>query len=150
MASSPSSFPVWNADTLREFQERKEYVNGKAAEYLQDRDDELQKMQQTSNLFMKALHYRNAAAAVEKYSLQPVRSMAQVPTMDEVLPIHGVDDLFLARTGGTYGLDQEWWCPVQADLFGCGGDQPPVDQERRRHSYKQAVVEECRRDGSVT
>jgi len=88
---------VWNAETLKEFQERKEYVQGKAAEYLQDRDDELQKMHETSNLFAKAMHYRNAAAAVEKYSLQPVRSMSQVPSATETIQID--DDLFLTRTG---------------------------------------------------
>jgi len=91
------SFPIWNAETLNDYQERKAYVNGKAAEYLQDRDDELAKMQSTKNLFSKALHYRNAAAAVEKYSLQPVRSMSQVPTPDETIKVD--DDLFLTRTG---------------------------------------------------
>lgn len=91
------SFPIWNAETLQVYQERKAYVNGKAAEYLQDRDEELAKMQSAKNLFAKALHYRNAAAAVEKYSLQPVRSMSQVPTPDETTKID--DDLLLTRTG---------------------------------------------------
>ena len=97
------SFYVWNTATLREYQERKLYVNDKAAEHLQDRDDELAKMTTASNVFAKAMHYRNAAAAVEKYSLQPVRSMSQVPGDDEVIQID--DDLFLTRKGTVWTKD---------------------------------------------
>jgi hypothetical protein len=97
------SFYVWNAATLRDYQERKVYVNDKAAEHLQDRDDELAKMTTASNVFAKAMHYRNAAAAVEKYSLQPVRSMSQVPGDDEVIQID--DDLFLTRKGTVWTKD---------------------------------------------
>ena len=103
------TFPVWNARSLREYQERKAYVSVTAAQHLQDRDDELQKMQATHNLFAKALHYRNAAAAVEKYSLQPVRSMALVPSDEEVIRLTAAtagsttededNDLFLTRMG---------------------------------------------------
>ena len=96
-------FNVWNTDTLRDYQERKAYVTEKASEYLQDRDDELAKYQAASNLFAKAMHYRNAVAAVEKYSLQPMRSMSQVPDTDGVIQID--DDLFLTRKGTVWSKD---------------------------------------------
>ena len=96
-------FNVWNTDTLRDYQERKAYVSEKATEHLQDRDDELAKYQAASNLFAKAMHYRNAVAAVEKYSLQPMRSMSQVPDADGVIQID--DDLFLTRKGTVWAKD---------------------------------------------
>jgi len=91
------SFPLWTAATLSEYQERKIAVNAAAAQNLKVRDEQLQKMQNTDNLLQKALHYRNAFAAVEEYSMQPVARMAKVPDNDSVIKIS--DDLILTKVG---------------------------------------------------
>jgi hypothetical protein len=63
------SFPVWTPEGLSEWQERKRDVLSRAEACLEERDAHLQKMQETSNWLLKAWHYRNAAEAVERYSL---------------------------------------------------------------------------------
>jgi hypothetical protein len=94
------SFPIWKRSDLTAYQSRKAEVLAAAAKYLQLRDDELLKMQMTNNFLMKALHYRNAAAAVERYSLYPVHTMSsKVPDDTDVMPINETGDLLLTKVG---------------------------------------------------
>jgi hypothetical protein len=81
------SFPVWTHETLAYAREQKKRILERAAEALMEKDEELQKYQANPNLFMKALHYRNAYLAAERYWLQPVRAMKQVPDENEVLEL---------------------------------------------------------------
>lgn len=112
------SFPVWNADALQKYQERKAHVQSKAAGYLRDRDAELHKMRQASNVFAKAMHYRNAAAAVEQYSLQPVRKMEQVPGLTDEEVVEIADDLLLTRAGTVWSKDDSVFGGGKQSLLG--------------------------------
>lgn len=91
------SFPVWTTDGLRYARSEKERILKKADEYLNEKNEELEKCQAENNLFKKALHYRNAYAAAENYYNQPVKRMQEVPDKDEVLTLQ--DDLFLTTKG---------------------------------------------------
>jgi hypothetical protein len=91
------TFPVWTAEVLEDYQTRKEAVERAAAEHLAKRDEELMKMQQTNNWFAKAMHYRNAAAEVELWSLQPLAAMARVPAKGDAFKV--AENLFLSKKG---------------------------------------------------
>lgn len=82
------SFPVWTHESLATMQARKLDVVTRGDLLLKERDDELAKMQQTDNLFAKALHYRNAAEAVERFSLTGYHKYkSEIPESNQVLSI---------------------------------------------------------------
>lgn len=81
------SFPVWTADGLTEKQSSKKETESRCKEFDDEKNDEIRKMGETSNLFMKAVHYRNAIAAVEKMDFSGIRSMGHVPVEGDVIPI---------------------------------------------------------------
>ena len=60
------SFPVWEQEGLAVRQAEKFNAEARAKEYAQERDEELEKYATETNLIKKAMHYRNAVAAVEK------------------------------------------------------------------------------------
>jgi hypothetical protein len=91
------SFPIWTKETLEQMQAEKERIMKLANQALAEKDEELAKMQETGNLLMKALHYRNAYAAAERYFMHPVSRMKLVPSKDEVIPFQ--DDLLVTTTG---------------------------------------------------
>ena len=93
------SFPVWDADKLQEYQKKKLDCEVASKMHMQERDDELRKMTQTNNVLAKMIHYRNAFAAVEQYSLQPRKLLSHVPSsVEEVLSIAG-GTILLSRKG---------------------------------------------------
>ena len=81
------SFPVWTQEGLAHRQSEKREAEVKCKGFKKEKMDEIRKMEETSNLFMKAVHYRNAVAAVEKIDFSGIRSMGSVPGETEVLPI---------------------------------------------------------------
>ncbi|CAJ1966806.1 unnamed protein product [Cylindrotheca closterium] len=91
------TFPIWNQEGLDYAREQKADVMERAEAALKEKDDEMHKISETNNPLMKALHYRNAYAAVERYSLMPVKRMEMVPGDDEVLKLR--NDLFLTTKG---------------------------------------------------
>lgn len=97
------SFPIWTRDTLEHMQDQKKRILERANEALVLKNEELAKMQETGNIFQKALHYRNAAAAAEKYYIQPITRMQLVPSQNEVIAFH--DDLFVTSKGTVWAKD---------------------------------------------
>jgi hypothetical protein len=91
------SFPVWTEDGLKFARGEKQRVTERAQECLSEKEEEMRKMQATSNPLMKALHYRNAYAAAEKYWLQPLKNLQIVPDENEVMKLQ--DDLLLTTKG---------------------------------------------------
>jgi len=91
------SFPVWTKDTLAFARAEKERVLAKATEALREKDEMMEKYVSDPNPFMKALHYRNAYAAAEKFYRQPVNAVRAVPDSDEVFQLQ--DDLFCTTKG---------------------------------------------------
>jgi hypothetical protein len=91
------TFPVWTKETLEQMQLQKGKIMGLANEALAEKDAELAKMQATGNILQKALHYRNAYAAAEKYFIQPKKQFESVPSKDEVVAFQ--DDLLVTTKG---------------------------------------------------
>lgn len=91
------SFPIWNQEGLEFAREQKADVMERAETALKERTDELDKCSQTNNPLMKALHYRNAYAAVERYSLMPIKRMKMVPDENEVMKLP--NGLYLTTKG---------------------------------------------------
>jgi hypothetical protein len=98
------SFPVWTYDGLMEQQEAKADAEKRANEFLQEKNDALQAMQETNNLFMKAWQYRNAAAAYEKHELTGIRWYQWIPDMDHVVKMQ--DDLYVGMSGSVFTMDK--------------------------------------------
>jgi hypothetical protein len=97
------SFPVWNAKWLQEYQLKKQECELASKLHIHEQDAELLKMSQTNNVLAKMIHYRNAFAAVEQYSLQPRKMLSSVPSDAEVITIGHNDDnsaaVLLSRMG---------------------------------------------------
>ena len=91
------SFPVWTKETLAFAQSEKERILKTAQEFIDMKNEALEKVQAASNPLMKALHYRNAYAAAEKVTMMPVNRIKEVPGPDEVVEIQ--DNLFLTTKG---------------------------------------------------
>jgi hypothetical protein len=91
------TFPVWTRATLEQMQLQKDKIMDLASQALAEKDAELAKMQKTGNILQKALHYRNAFAAAEKYYIQPKKQYEMVPSHDEVISFQ--DDLLVTTKG---------------------------------------------------
>jgi len=91
------SFPLWTKETLQFAQKEKERVARRAQELAGEKQACLEKFQETSNPLMKALHLRNAYAAIEKYHLQPLEEMKHVPDSEQVFELQ--KDVLLTTKG---------------------------------------------------
>lgn len=91
------SFPVWTRDGLDLKQSDKAEAEEMRKLHMEEKDEELRKMQETANLFKKALHYRNAAAAYEKHDMIGGSWMKHIPSDDEVISIG--DGLLMNKKG---------------------------------------------------
>lgn len=91
------SFPIWTKDGLEYGQSEKARVESLVAELISKKNKELEKMNETSNPLMKALHYRKAYEYTEKFGMQPVERLQRIPSNDEVIMLQ--DDLYLTTTG---------------------------------------------------
>jgi hypothetical protein len=86
------SFPVWDGALLMEYQKKKVQYDITAKLFSQERDMEIEKMTKSNNLFNKIMHYRNAFAAAENYSLQPHKMYQNVPTsLEDLIRVDGGD-----------------------------------------------------------
>ena len=87
------SFPVWDGAQLLEYQKKKVEYDITSKLYSQERDLEIEKMTKSNNIFNKLMHYRNAFAAAENYSLQPHKAYRNVPTtLDDLIAIGNNND----------------------------------------------------------
>jgi hypothetical protein len=97
------SFPVWTKETLAYARSEKERILKRAEELLEEKNQAMEKVQETNNPLMKALHYRNAYAAAEKYVMQPVAKVKEVPEEDEVIALQ--ENLLLTAKGLVWSKD---------------------------------------------
>ena len=91
------TFPLWDKEGLDFARTQKADVMGRAEIALKEKDECLAKCNETNNPLMKALHYRNAYAAADRYLMMPVKRMQMVPDEDEVLNLP--NGLFLTKKG---------------------------------------------------
>mmetsp|Transcript_34479 Transcript_34479/g.63715 ORF Transcript_34479/g.63715 Transcript_34479/m.63715 type:complete len:304 (-) Transcript_34479:484-1395(-) len=97
------SFPVWNRELLTEQQIRKADVLRDAKEHSEELKLHLEKMKETKNPLMKALHFRNAAQAHERLDYSGHRTVAEIPDDADVTPVGG--NLVMCREGTVWTKD---------------------------------------------
>jgi hypothetical protein len=81
------SFPLFTAELLTDMLQRKAEVTERANGYQQEKNESLEAMEKTDNLFRKAMHYRDAIAAFEKLDMTGLRYFEWVPSLDEVVTL---------------------------------------------------------------
>jgi len=92
------SFPLWTKSSREHATFRREKIIRQAEKLDSDHQKELKKMKATTNPFLKALHYRNAAAAlVEKNQVNPIKSLNNVPSENELVSLG--NNLVLSKKG---------------------------------------------------
>jgi hypothetical protein len=100
------SFPVWTEDGLTFARGEKQRIAERGTESLAEKQEEMRKMKETNNPLMKALYYRNACAAAEKYSLLPRLDSVQmkmIPDENDIMKLQ--DDLLLTTKGLVWSKD---------------------------------------------
>lgn len=86
------TFPVWSNDGLKEKHVMKQIAEVKYKEYESERNEQLVKLKETSNLFQKAMHFRQAAKAVESMDNTGLHLLTNLPLNHELLDIGGTND----------------------------------------------------------
>ena len=99
------SFPVWEKVGLLHAQLVKKDIQSRANVYLADKQAELQKCLDDPNPLMKALYYRNAAVAMNKYQDSGVLQYKFVPEMNEVVEWDKNNKLYVTTKGLVWTKD---------------------------------------------
>ena len=95
------NFRVWTKKGLHEIQNEAYAYERRLAEHQQYQKEALEKMNSTGNPIMKAIHFRNAAAANEMLSLMYTNRFQTVPMTDEEVISIG-DKLLVAKQGSIW------------------------------------------------
>jgi len=98
------NFPLWTKDSLVHARESKDQILNRAKNLLDEKKDELNKMKNTMNPFLKAFHFGNAAFASEKYSFQPLESLEIIPSDDQIIWLQ--EDLLLNAKGLVFSMGE--------------------------------------------
>jgi hypothetical protein len=104
------SFPIWTPELLAGHQATKVEVEKRASDFKKEKLEKLNAMQETDNFLMKAMLYRDAAAAAEKQDLTGAQSFQSIPGPNEVIQI---------QKGLLMGLKGTIW-KKNTDVFGVG------------------------------
>lgn len=91
------TFPLWTAASLQDLRERKAKAEDVAAEAIERHNNEVRLMQETNNLLMKALHFRNACKAHEDLDYSGFRAYQKMPLESEMIQLES--DLHLCSVG---------------------------------------------------
>jgi len=105
------TFPVWTQESLQHLRERKEKAGERAAEAMDRLAEEKRLMEDTPNLLLKALHFRNACKAAEDFDYSGHRQYQAMPLERDMIALKG--DLHLCSLGtvwtkggkGLFGAD---------------------------------------------
>ena len=94
------TFPIWSSKGLNDKQAEKKLAEMKYREYELERNLQLEKFKEAPNLLQKAMHFRQAAKAVENMDDTGLHRMMNVPSEEEVFEAGGNDGLLkIVRTG---------------------------------------------------
>lgn len=91
------TFPVWTTESLQDLRNRKEAAEVKAIEAMDRQREELQKMQSTNNLIMKAIHFREACKANEDLDYSGFRTYSSMSLDRDMVKLKG--ELHLCSLG---------------------------------------------------
>jgi len=93
------TLPVWTGASLEQGRQVKAKVIERASQYQKEKEEEMRIIAGTTNPLVKALHYRRAYAAAEKYFLSGISRMDEIPDDADVVRMGGVHDLLLCKRG---------------------------------------------------
>jgi hypothetical protein len=91
------TFPVWKTEGLKQMQISKSAVQTAYDKHQIEKDSQIELMNNSNNLLMKALYYRNACLAKEKMQRTELENMSYIPAQDDMMEIG--EDLQLVKTG---------------------------------------------------
>mmetsp|Transcript_20591 Transcript_20591/g.44724 ORF Transcript_20591/g.44724 Transcript_20591/m.44724 type:complete len:311 (+) Transcript_20591:364-1296(+) len=81
------TFPVWTQESLQDLLGRKVIAEEKAMEAMDRLKDENIKMEETTNLLMKAMHFRNACKAHEDFDYSGYSSYQSMPLERDMISL---------------------------------------------------------------
>jgi hypothetical protein len=110
------SFPVWTQAGLLFGQAQKRHLQDEHAQLLAERDEHLMKRDTTSNPIMKAVHVRNAFAAIDKLLLLPDIDLDSIPDLDQTIKLQ--DDLFITTKGLVWCKNGEFGTNIHHNFIG--------------------------------
>ena len=91
------SFPIWTKESFAEALREKEEILSRAEELLNTKREALEKYQEERNPILKALHFREAVKATERYGYQPLQRVERIPGKEDVVNIK--EDVLLTTNG---------------------------------------------------
>mmetsp|Transcript_30686 Transcript_30686/g.45139 ORF Transcript_30686/g.45139 Transcript_30686/m.45139 type:complete len:302 (-) Transcript_30686:133-1038(-) len=101
------SFPLWEKGTLEEKRFIKKQQDKVVQKYEREREDAMRFMEQDSdNLLLVALHFRNAAAAQEKIDM--TSTLSGIPMSDYDLMEVGENGLLMCKQGTVWTKDNSF------------------------------------------
>jgi hypothetical protein len=121
------TFPVWSQAGLAIRQAERSEAETKVKTFSIEKNEEMQKYYTETNLFKKAMHYRNVAAAVEKIDMTGVRWLSQIPTNSEVISIG--NDLLLNIKGQVWQKETAFF-GANHKLLGTAVLSPLVEESK--------------------
>lgn len=102
------TFPVFTKEGLREAQAEKQKIMDRAQALLDESEEHYQKMNDTTNPLMKALHFRNAYAIKERHMLtmdnEQQRLVKMIPQDKDVVRI--ADNLYVTNKGTVWSKEK--------------------------------------------
>jgi len=116
------TFPVWTKEGLQEKQEYRRKVEAQVKLHKDAKKEAYQKIKETNNLIMKALHFRNAAEATENLSYVKTDSVAQIPLDKDVMALG--DDIMITTEGTVWTKDEAIFGNIQHTLLGTATIRP--------------------------
>ena len=100
------NFRVWTSEGLHTARNEKMNYERRMAKHMQEQKDALDKLNSTDNPIMKAMHFRNAAAANEMISVMSTSNYETIPMNDEDIVTIG-DGLLVAKKGSIWTVVHE-------------------------------------------
>ena len=111
------TLPTWTRDVLDEMRARKTVALDKASEATQQKERALQEMRDNHNPLTKALKFREACVAMEKFDYSHVAKYAAVPEEHELVALR--DGVLLCTTGTVWCKNSQLLGPAHALLGHC-------------------------------
>ena len=90
--------PLWTKGGLEKVRALSHEIMERAAKYEEEHKIELKKMQEEPNPLVRALYYRSAYTAKERYHMSGLWHLKEIPRDNDILKV-GNNDLYLCTRG---------------------------------------------------
>lgn len=110
------TFPIWTQESLQHLRERAAKAGERAVEAMDRLEEEKRMMEDTPNLLLKALHFRNACKAAEDLDYTGHRQYQAMPLDRDMIALE--DDLHLCSLGTVWTKGTEGFFGADHVLLG--------------------------------